>query len=75
MQHQPDRIQLRHTDHEYRSDDRNILSIDGVKYNVSIDSMGLNPEDDTVVACEDALERAAKEVVLTRFVHQFAQSR
>ena len=46
-------VNIASTDHEYRKDDREICLASGAR--VSVDSLGLNPRDNTVVECEKML--------------------
>ena len=57
------KIDYRYTDHGYRNDRRDILGIEGVGYNVSIDSLGLNPSDTTIVNCERHLLRLREDML------------
>jgi hypothetical protein len=50
-------IKIRDTDHEFRSDSRDILSIGNINYDCPIDALGNNPDNDRVVACEEHLKK------------------
>lgn len=41
------KIKTRHTDHEYRDDDREIIEINGEPVGLSVDGLGLNGTDET----------------------------